>query len=144
MPTRRRPGASERRRLSRTLGAALVIVGGVAALNAGQGTAAPPTLLTLTPAVHGVLTPGASATVSVAAHNSSSDTVWLDHFFATVTTSNPGCLPAWFRYTPNSLDVTVGAGHTVQVADAGTVTFIDETDDQHACANSRITINVDS
>lgn len=75
--------------------------------------------------------------------NSSSTPVTLVN--PVVTTSNAGCLPAWFNATVPAGTTTVPANVTSHALGTGSLTFTDDPEaNQDACKGATITVSVSS
>lgn len=124
---------------------------------AGSGTAtlggAPTGQISLNVSFADGLTPGNSEGVTVTATNDTPNEAVLHSLApASITTSDPACLPSWFTYTPPSAssmgpaltlnpgnrNLTVGNG----AGQDGTLTFVDSGTDQGACIGQSVVLNL--
>jgi len=90
------------------------------------------------------LAPGNSVKVAYTADNGTTSSTKVGKLSATVATSVPECLPAWFEVTADTSNALVAAGATGTSVGAGTLTFKDSADNQDACKNAVVTITVNS
>lgn len=112
---------------------------GTAANSAGGGT------ITLHATFDAGLAPGNSVPVAYTADNGTTSSTKVGALSASVTTSDAGCLPAWFDVTAETSNTTVAANTTGTSVGAGTLTFNDSaTVDQGACKGAVVTITVGS
>lgn len=92
------------------------------------------------------ITPGGEAkTITYTAVNPNSSSTPVTLVNPVVTTSNAGCLPAWFEATVPSGPTTVPAYQTSYALGTGALTFTDDPEvNQDACKGATITVSVDS
>lgn len=114
--------------------------GGTATNSAGNGT------VTLHANFAGDLTPGDSRTVTYTADNADPNTsTKVGALTASVTTSDAGCLPAWFDVTAVTSNTTVPKASAGTTVGTGTLTFNDDAAvNQDACKGAVVTITVGS
>ncbi|WP_426997036.1 hypothetical protein [Pseudarthrobacter sp. N5] len=132
---------------------ALVTAGGGAAYaywtttGSGTGTAANSTgggTVTLHSTFLPGLAPGNSESVAYTADNSSNTGTVVGALTAWVTTSDAGCLPAWFTVTADTTNSAVGANSTATAVGSGTLTFLNDAANQNACKSAVVTVHVTS
>jgi hypothetical protein len=90
------------------------------------------------------LAPGNSETVLYTADNASTTSTVVGALSASVTTSDSGCLPAWFTVTAVTSNSTVLAGASGVSVGSGTLTFLDSAANQEACKSAVVTVSVTS
>ncbi|MFJ5957687.1 hypothetical protein ACIQC5_17235 [Paenarthrobacter sp. NPDC092416] len=135
-------------------GVALVAVGGGAAYaywtttGSGNGSAANSSgggTVTLHATFDAGLAPGNAVSVAYTADNATTTGTVVGALSATVTTSDAGCLPAWFDVTAVTSNTLVAANTTGTSVGSGTLTFNDSgTVNQDACKSATVTVNVSS
>lgn len=132
---------------------ALVAVGGGTAYaywtttGTGTGNAANSTgggTVTLHATFAGGLAPGNSVPVAYTADNSTNTGTVVGALTASVTTSAPGCLPAWFTVSANTSNSPVAANSTGTSVGSGTLTFLNDDANQDACKSAVVTVTVGS
>lgn len=132
---------------------ALVAVGGGTAYaywtttGTGTGNAANSTgggTVTLHASFAGGLAPGNSVPVAYTADNSTNTGTVVGALTASVTTSVPGCLPAWFTVSANTSNSPVAANSTGTSVGSGTLTFLNDDANQDACKSAVVTVTVGS
>ena len=135
--------------------AALVAVSGGAAYaywsttGTGSGSAAAGTGsqdVTINVTVEAGAVPGGPAkTITYTADNPNAGSTPVTLNDPVVTTSNTGCLPAWFTATAPTGTTTVAGGATGTALGAGTLTLADAAGvNQDACKGATITVSVAS
>ena len=132
---------------------ALVAVGGGTAYaywtttGTGAGTAANSTgggTVTLHASFDAGLAPGNSVPVAYTADNSTNTGTVVGALTASVTTSVPECLPAWFTVSAGTSNSPVAANSTGTAVGAGTLTFLNDDANQDACKSAVVTVTVGS
>ncbi|MFE4198680.1 hypothetical protein ACFRJ9_22760 [Paenarthrobacter sp. NPDC056912] len=135
-------------------GVALVAVGGGAAYaywtttGSGSGSAANSTgggTVTLHATFAAGLAPGNTVAVAYSADNASTTSTVVGALHPTVTTSDAGCLPAWFEVTAVTSNSLVAANTTGTSVGSGTLKFNDNaTVNQNACKSATVTVSLTS
>jgi hypothetical protein len=90
------------------------------------------------------LAPGNSVPVTYTADNSTTSSTVVGALSATVTTSVPECLPAWFTVTATTSNSPVAAGATGTQVGSGTLALVDNAANQDACKSAVVTVTVGS
>lgn len=139
------------------LGAIVLVIGAAVAAFAfwtasgsgtGSGTAASGSSVTLHASfTSSVLAPGGSVPVSYTADNDSTTTSGkVTTVKAVITTSDAGCLPAWFSLPDVVEDQVIAPSASgVALANGGTLSFSNlPTTDQNACKSATITLTLSS
>ena len=130
---------------------ALVAVGGGTAYaywtTTGTGTGTNSTgggTVTLHASFAAGLAPGNSVPVTYTADNSSNTGTVVGALTASVTTSVPECLPAWFTVTATTSNSSVLANSTGTQVGSGTLAFLNDAANQDACKSAVVTVTVGS
>lgn len=90
------------------------------------------------------LAPGNAVSVAYTADNLSTTATQVGALTSWVTTSDAGCLPAWFTVTSVTSNSLVAAHAVGTSVGAGTLTFLDSAANQDACKTAVITVHVTS
>lgn len=91
------------------------------------------------------LSPNNAETVTYTADNGGSSDLFLTSITPTVTTSIPGCSPAWFTITDQSVTPrTVAHGASGVPVGSATLSFVDSGTNQDSCKNAVITVTLAS
>ena len=92
------------------------------------------------------IVPGGTRAVTYTAANPGTSKLMVKDISHLVTTSDVGCLPAWFTIPPVNSNTVVPAGATAQaLTGSGTLTFVDSaTVNQDACKGATITLTLTS
>jgi len=90
------------------------------------------------------LAPGNSVPVTYTADNSSNTGTVVGALTASVTTSVPECLPAWFTVTATTSNSSVLANSTGTQVGSGTLAFPNDAANQDACKSAVVTVTVGS
>lgn len=91
------------------------------------------------------LAPGGQEDVVYTADNPNSSSTTVGSLASTVTTSNAGCLPAWFVSTPPTSTTSVAPNSTKTSLGTGSLSFTDDPAvNQDACKGATITLTVTS
>ncbi|MEW1951404.1 hypothetical protein AB0280_19400 [Pseudarthrobacter sp902506025] len=148
-----RPMTKKNKIAAVALSATLLAAGGGAAYaywsttGSGSGEAAASSgnnVVTLHSSFAKDIAPGESRVVTYTADNSNTSSTLVAGLAPTVATSDAKCLPIWFTVDATATPATVPAKTTGTTVGTGTLTFVDTADNQDACKNATITVNVTS